>query len=119
MGIIVGFDEWQAATISRMTAENPMVTCRACDGDGESECDCGCEHCEHFDECGVCEGDGKVRFSNSRISSLNHKDYFLAVMPDIKKFCIWTGRDFLSEAGGFIKSLDYRYDQLRFMRPNL
>lgn len=97
---ISGFEVWAKNMRLDYTASNPKVECPNCKGKGESFCEC----CEHSANCEACDGDGKVLFNDAQYFNFKYSDFLKSVYTDLKKLCIYTGKDFLSAVGEFIKT---------------
>ena len=101
------YQEWQESVEHELVTENPLVDCSECDGDGEiiKECHC-CGH-ETEKECEECEGSGQVHYLDSADrADLSRRKYVKHVTDDIKRLCVFTGRDALQMLGEFAK--EYR-----------
>tara|TARA_R110000737_G_scaffold282141_1_gene288781 strand:+ start:16 stop:369 length:354 start_codon:yes stop_codon:yes gene_type:complete len=97
---ISGFEEWAKNMRLDYSESNPKVECPDCEGDGEIECDC----CGHEKHCDVCDGNGKLRFNEASDFKFKYSAFLKTVYADLKKLCIYTGKDFLGAAGEFIKT---------------
>ena len=97
---VSGFEEWAKNMRLDYKQLNPKVECPSCEGDGEIECDC----CGHEKHCDDCDGNGKVRFNEANDFKFKYSVFIKTVYVDLKKLCVYTGRDFLGAVGEFIKT---------------
>ncbi|MEJ6655328.1 MAG: hypothetical protein QNL70_04925 [Pseudomonas sp.] len=74
------------------------VDCAACDGTGEVECDCDCEHCEALVECHACEGEGTIPADdadslegNERLRA-TYQEYLRELVSDLSALSEWKGK---------------------------
>lgn len=82
---VQSFSEWREACMADPDFDE-AEDCSECDGWGEDGIG--------FD-CGSCGGSGEAE--------LTPRQYFSDVVGDIRKYCGYTGKDFLGEVGGFVK----------------
>ena len=97
---ISGFEVWAKNMLLEYKALDPKVKCPDCDGKGEKYCDC----CEHTAHCEECDGNGKLRFRHIRDYEFTYPTFLKTVYVDLKKLCVYTGKDFLGAVGEFIKN---------------
>ena len=87
---------------SSKSGKDRLVDCHECKGHGESECDC----CGREATCQSCDGEGQVDIKD--IPNTYHlfpaKDYYTAVIRDLKSVCGFTNKSFFREALPFIRS---------------
>lgn len=102
---ILAFDDWQEVCIND-TLLDQLVICPSCDGEGETLEDCPCCGHETEETCGICDGDGKVIFSDlsdgEQKSVYSKQVYIDQVINDITALANWTNEDrdkLLIEAG--------------------
>jgi len=104
--LISSYDKWQELKLRDLVEDNPLIDCPACDGDGEIYEICECCGSEKEEECGECEGDGRVRFNDLNDSqkrkAFTRRVYFSEVIADLKRWCSLTRQDFLEIAGPFV-----------------
>lgn len=89
----IKYHEWRAG----MEQENPLVECPDCDGIGLTPDECECCGSElDSEECGLCDGDGRVRYSQvnqfQRSRYFTQRHYLDAVLVDLEAWAAWTGK---------------------------
>ena len=110
--LIASYEDWYERTRLDLQESNPEVDCPYCNGNGHTPDTCDCCGSELDDEfCEECAGTGKIPFSNVdslqiRGALLNRRIYFKEVIRDLKRYCAYTGTDFLDAVAPFIK--EYR-----------
>jgi len=93
--LINDFDTWKALKIKH-TPDDCIVKCPVCLGEGciEDECKCCKNTSEHV--CGLCEGDGSLKFSelpSDKVSMLfSKKTYHREIIADLEKLASWKGK---------------------------
>lgn len=87
MTTVISFAEW------KQDKEDLKIDCMECDGDGYVECEYGHEH-----DCPDCNGAGY--HTDITVTEYN---YFMSIVKDIRRVCVWTNRDFLGEVGTFVR----------------
>jgi len=97
------FEQWSEDLTDFLNDRFEKVECDSCDGDGNVRCDCDCPHCENTETCDVCWGDGYVYKGAELIPQLNRSYWAASVIADVKKMCVFTGKDFLGEVAPLIK----------------
>ncbi|UDL04017.1 hypothetical protein [Marinobacter sp. CA1] len=103
--IIATFEQWKTASIEHLEAANPEVECPTCEGDGVFYEDCHCCGQETEIDCALCDGAGVVLYSDASglcRDQFNRREYFRAVIRDLRKWCAFTRQDFLEVAGHFV-----------------
>jgi hypothetical protein len=90
MGILANYQEWRDAKELDYALNDSYVECPECDGDG-------------CDKCGYTGGD---KYSEIWFDAFPVKKYKNEVFSDLKELCLWTGSDFLIEAGIFINQMN-------------
>lgn len=98
--MIANFEDWQQAKRELFEETNALVECHECDGWGENTCDC----CGNEAECSICDGEGKLPYSEAGSVQLTRKMYIQEVGDDLKDLCVFTGKDFLGVMGAFMKT---------------
>ena len=90
--LIASYSEWYEASIRDLKAGNKSIECPVCNG-------WGCEECEF-------EGDVPVEAVTSfELNGLifTESEYFKEVIGDLKRYCAYTGTDFLDAVAPFIQ----------------
>lgn len=103
--LISSFDEWKSLKLLDLEDENPMVDCPQCEAGVYYE-ECGCCGHEKEEDCGTCEGGGRVRFLEVKgeyTDNLGCHTYFSEVIGDLKAWCAFTRADFFNEAAEFVR----------------
>ena len=108
---IATYEQWKADSFEYLKEVNAEVDCTSCEGYGviNDFCECCGQYTET--ECSECDGHGVILFSEAdrrkveRIE-LNQRNYFRAVVSDLKQWCAFTRQDFLEVAGHFVN--EYR-----------
>ena len=105
--LIGSYDQWRDHKRQVLEEENPEIDCEECNGRGEFYEVCNCCGGEKEEMCDVCNGTGSVRYLDSPKpqhcgSLLGRKAYFQEVIADLKKWCAYTGDDFLELVARFV-----------------
>lgn len=111
MMLIANYEQWAAEKKLALEAEDPLIECTECHGEGEIYKECRCCGHETERECEVCDGRGRFHFSESPkprtgAELISRQVYFREVVTDLKKWCAYTREDFLKLAGRFVN--EYR-----------
>ena len=107
--LIASYEDWYERTRLDLQEANPEVDCPCCDGNGHIEDTCDCCGSELGDDfCDACEGTGTIPFNNAdhlliRNTLLSRRAYFQEVIRDLKRYCAYTGADFLDAVTPFVK----------------
>lgn len=104
---IKSYEKWKADRLRSARAladevDEPETTkrvdCAACDGTGEVECDCCCEHCDAMIECSACEGEGTIPAEDADSLEENEelratcKEYLRELVSDLSALSEWKGK---------------------------
>lgn len=105
--LIGSYDQWREHKRHVLEEENPEIECEECNGRGQFYELCNCCGAEKEEMCVVCNGAGTIRYLESpqpRLGSavFGPKAYFQEVIADLKKWCAYTGDDFLELAAPFV-----------------
>ena len=118
--LVVNFETWQSKSIEDI-ADNEIVQCPDCEGEGlvATECDC-CGH-ESEDECIACDGSGENNFGslcgNDKLKVFSFTNYMKEVIEILTKYSSYTGLDkfkVLSDNGfTSFSTINGRYEKIR------
>jgi len=116
--LIATYEEWKDGCLeqakSSKAKKDRMVDCHECLGSGEVECHC----CGHEATCDSCDGECQVDIKDlPNTSHLFHeRDYYTAVIKDLKSVCRFTNKSFFLEALPFIRGFkkQFRYLPKRY-----
>lgn len=91
---IAGYEKWRADTILSLQAENPVLQCPFCHDNFWP----GCDECDFEGEFNALDAPEVVIES-----LLSRFSYQSQVIADLKKWCAYTGQDFLMAVGPFVQ----------------
>lgn len=99
--------QWADEKKLMLEEENPVIECAHCSGDGVIYDRCHCCGNEQEEDCQICDGRGRIKYSESpkpRPGSdlIGRQVYFREVINDLKAWCGYTRQDFLAVAGSFV-----------------
>jgi len=107
--LIASYEEWRELKMRDLAEDNPLINCPECDGEGEIFDFCECCGSDKDEECGECEGAGRVRFNdlgyNAKQKAFTRRAYVKEVMADLKRWCALTRQDYLGVAGRFVSDM--------------
>lgn len=93
MTTILNFENWQRTSIEE-TGDNEIIDCPfCCEGTIYSECEC-CGN-ETEEECGTCDGGGRVRFGDllqrEKLQAFTKETYFKELYSQLQKLESYAG----------------------------
>jgi len=95
-------NEWHRDFDIYMNNRFEKIECEHCGGEKIVECGCNCPSCELEVDCDHCGGEGFLYESESIITK-KPMNWAANTISDVRKMCVWTGKDFLVEVGPLIK----------------